>query len=296
MLHSYQSFWIQGSFLLAWNDVLFWTLLAVLVVVNALARVAARTAAASDRPRAAVARHAAIGGRHGRDVLHDLRALVAVEHRVAADVAVAVVGGRRCRRRRASGGSSRCCLAVPGDDRAVRRRDVARLVRERRPSFEAQTALIVGVATCLVLVSTSRVYKHLGSAGTVIAAVRYGGLNQADLAGLERGYYENLMGVDRFNGELWALYMNRPPDWERGLADAGLSRETGGFPPYELRPSTEGRFKGVPLRTNRWGLHDKEYAQTPPPAATAWRCSAPRTRWAAAFDARRRSRPSWKPA
>ena len=35
-LHSYQTFWIQGSFLLAWNDVLFWTLLAALVVVNAL--------------------------------------------------------------------------------------------------------------------------------------------------------------------------------------------------------------------------------------------------------------------
>ncbi len=59
--------------------------------------------------------------------------------------------------------------------------------------------------------------------------------------------------------------MNRPPDWERGLAAAGLSRETGGFPPYELKPSTEGRFKGVPLRTNGWGLHDKEYARTPPP-------------------------------
>jgi hypothetical protein len=132
-------------------------------------------------------------------------------------------------------------------------------------SLEAQTALIVGVATCLVLVSTSRVYKHLGSAGTVIAAVRYGGLNQADLAGMERGYYENLMAVDRFNGELWALYAHRPPDWERGLAQAGLSRDTGGFPPFELRPSTEGRFKGVPLRTNRWGLHDKEYEQTPPP-------------------------------
>jgi hypothetical protein len=131
--------------------------------------------------------------------------------------------------------------------------------------YTARTAAIAAVSVALVLVSTSRVYRHLGASSSVIAAVRFGGLNQADHADMERGYYENLMGVDRFNGELWALYMNRPADWERGLFDAGLSRETGGFPPFELRPSTSGRFKGAPLTTNRWGLADKEYEQAPPP-------------------------------
>src|SRR4026209_440493 len=35
-LHAYQWFWIRGSFLLAWNDVLFWAVLAVLVVFNSV--------------------------------------------------------------------------------------------------------------------------------------------------------------------------------------------------------------------------------------------------------------------
>jgi hypothetical protein len=72
------------------------------------------------------------------------------------------------------------------------------------------------------------------------------------------------MGVDRFNGQLWDLYQNRPPDWQRTLIEAGLARPVGGLEAYELLPSVEGTFKGQVLRTNRWGMHDKEYERTPP--------------------------------
>jgi hypothetical protein len=36
LLHSYQWFWLRGSWLLAWHDMLFWAVLGVLVVVNSL--------------------------------------------------------------------------------------------------------------------------------------------------------------------------------------------------------------------------------------------------------------------
>jgi hypothetical protein len=90
-------------------------------------------------------------------------------------------------------------------------------------------------------------------------ALRHTGLNQADAVALERGYYENLLAVDRFNGELFALYMNRPLDWGGGLVEEGLAEGGSGQLPYRLLPSVEGRFKGATLRTNQWGLHDKEY-------------------------------------
>jgi hypothetical protein len=89
-------------------------------------------------------------------------------------------------------------------------------------------------------------------------------LNQADLAGLERGYYENLLGGDRLNGELWALYMNMPLDWNLSLVDSGVARPTEGFIPYALVPSVRGRFKSAAFETNRWGMHDKEYAKERP--------------------------------
>jgi hypothetical protein len=44
-----------------------------------------------------------------------------------------------------------------------------------------------------------------------------------------------------------------------------VARRTGGFLPYELLPSVHGRFKGVPLQTDQWGLHDKEDSLLPAP-------------------------------
>ena len=135
-----------------------------------------------------------------------------------------------------------------------------------------------------MLVSTSRVYKHLGTASTVIAAVRYGGLNQADHAGLERGYYENLMGVDRFNGELWALYMNRPADWERGLAAAGPVARDGRVPAVRAEAVGGGPLQGraaahQPLGPARQGL----------PADSAGRLPAHGVARSLARDGQRRS-------
>ncbi len=35
-LHAYQWFWLRGTVLFVWQDILFWTILGVLVVVNSL--------------------------------------------------------------------------------------------------------------------------------------------------------------------------------------------------------------------------------------------------------------------
>ena len=78
---------------------------------------------------------------------------------------------------------------------------------------------------------------------------------------LERGYYEDLMGVNRFNSQLWEVYMKRPqvrPDiWE---TEAG--HLTGDFPYGVLAPSTQIEFYGQQFTTNQWGLRDKGYTQT----------------------------------
>jgi hypothetical protein len=69
--------------------------------------------------------------------------------------------------------------------------------------------------------------------------------------------------VDRFNSELAALYAKRPPDWELSLHEAGLAQPAAGLQ-YELRPNATAIFKGAPLRTNRWGMHDQDYMQPKP--------------------------------
>ncbi len=39
------------------------------------------------------------------------------------------------------------------------------------------------------------------------------GLNKRDAALLRRGYYEELIGAERFNSQLWEVNMRRPTHW-----------------------------------------------------------------------------------
>jgi hypothetical protein len=263
VLHAYQWFWLRGTLLLAWNDVLFWTLLAVLVVFNSLHE-----------------------WQHGRQRALGSRLLT---WRDTASRTLKTVGmfcfisvlwslwstdslGTWLSLWSAAGNWPDGPLGWPailslGVPLVVA---LAVLAESRSAgglksgSYGRTAAVVLVTASVLVIVSTSRVYTHLGTTGNFISSVRFGGLNQADVAGLERGYYENLMGADRLNGDLWSLYMNRPPDWQLTLVEGGVARSTDGFLPYELLPSAEGRFKGAAFRTNRWGMHDQEYAQVPP--------------------------------
>ncbi|MFP6638779.1 MAG: SGNH/GDSL hydrolase family protein, partial [Myxococcota bacterium] len=86
-------------------------------------------------------------------------------------------------------------------------------------------------------------------------------LNSIDAKRLERGYYEDLVDVARFNDQLASLYARQPSDW-RGTKP--VTRETGGFPPYEMIPSTREMYKGVLQGTNQWGMRDREYTREKP--------------------------------
>ena len=263
-LHSYQWFWIQGSTLLTWNDVLFWGVLALLVLANSLHEwrrgrrriTATETVTSRDALRLAAQ---TVGMYLLISVLWSLWTTDSVSTWVSLWSAAGQLPTKPQEWLRI------WVLAIPIAVAAWVIVTSQAWFRQRSPlALRSRTALVACTAMLLVGVSTSRVYGHFGSAGTLIAAVRYGGLNQADAVDLERGYYENLMGVDRFNGELWGLYMNRPLDWTRGLIDLGLAKAGTNSLPWELLPSVEGRFKGAVLRTNSWGMHDKEYAKQPP--------------------------------
>ena len=259
-LHSYQTFWIQGFFLLAWHDALFWMLLAVFVVVNALhewrrGRQRRLTERALTWPQtwrlvlktvAMFATMCVLWSMWSTESLAEWLSLWSAALVPPAPSEMWVVA---------------LLVAVPTAITVCVIANARSWMRGVRLGHQGEALLIMAAASVLVLGTTSRVYKRLGTAGETLSALRFGGLNRADAVELERGYYENLMGVDRFNGQLWDLYMNRPPDWQLGLTALGLSRPVDGFPNFELTPSAEARFKGAVLRTNRWGMHDKDYSQ-----------------------------------
>ncbi|MGQ0649903.1 MAG: hypothetical protein ACT4P7_20320 [Gemmatimonadaceae bacterium] len=106
------------------------------------------------------------------------------------------------------------------------------------------------------------------SLGSLALDLRTIDLNARDADELQRGYYENLVGANKLNGQLWDLYAQRGEN-APSLRDLGVLRELDNTLHTELVPLKSVVFDGVPFRTNRYGMRDGEYAETP--AANTYR-------------------------
>ena len=81
---------------------------------------------------------------------------------------------------------------------------------------------------------------------------------------LERGYYENLLAVNRFNSQLWEIYAKKPVNWI-DVEGAGLKRFTDTFIQTELSPGFIAETRFGHYSVNRWGMRDKDYEKLPAP-------------------------------
>jgi ABC-type arginine transport system ATPase subunit len=93
--------------------------------------------------------------------------------------------------------------------------------------------------------------------------LRSGNLSRLDHAALERGYYENLLQVNRFNTQLWEVYSKRPANW-LDIESGSLKRHVGGFAQVELIPSFVATTNYGSISINRWGMRDQDYELRPP--------------------------------
>jgi D-alanyl-lipoteichoic acid acyltransferase DltB (MBOAT superfamily) len=266
-LHAYQWFWLRGTLLLAWQDVLFWAILGGLVVVNSLweakhgrdrslgkssrgwrglSTLALGTFTTfcficvlwsfwtSESLSAWLSLWAAVGG-----------ALTADLGMVPGLVIAALLAGSTGRNMHAGGGAGK-----QGMPKAV----------WLRPYVVTTASLIVLLATGIETVHT-----QFGSIiATVVHTLRSPRLSRLDNATLERGYYEQLLRVDRFNSQLWEVYTKKPAKW-LDVENAGLKRFTGGFAQTELMPSVVVSTSFGPITINRWGMRDRDYEIQPAP-------------------------------
>jgi D-alanyl-lipoteichoic acid acyltransferase DltB (MBOAT superfamily) len=264
LLHAYQWFWLRGTLLLVWQDVLFWVILGGIVVANALyelkhgrdrslgrspkswrsfAMLTVKTFATfwiicalwsfwtAESISDWLSLWAALGGKYTLDVLLFPAIVLTV-------IVVGNIEHNPLRNRRASEVESSAWLR-------------ARLVT-------------VASLVALVGVSIEEVHQHFGTElATTIHTLRSGHLSRLDTVKLERGYYENLLSVDRFNSQLWEVYAKKPQNW-LDVQGAGLKHFTGGFAQTELIPSFVSRTPYGTVSINRWGMRDKDYERTPP--------------------------------
>ncbi|MCC7144774.1 MAG: hypothetical protein IT349_21950 [Candidatus Eisenbacteria bacterium] len=123
----------------------------------------------------------------------------------------------------------------------------------------AATSILVG-GTALVLLTTTPVIGALGKGGELVESLRSTHLSRRDAEQFQRGYYENLLAVSKFNSELNRIYEKMPSNFVRSLDVLGLSRATGDYQDYEMVPQKEGRFYGAMVTTNQWGMRDRDYS------------------------------------
>jgi hypothetical protein len=117
----------------------------------------------------------------------------------------------------------------------------------------------------LVALGIEPIYTQLGpTIASTIQPLRSGRLSRLDNAALERGYYEQLLQVNRFNSQLWEVYAKRPKNW-LDIESGQLKRHVGGFAQTELIPSFVAHSNYGPISINRWGMRDQDYERKPPP-------------------------------
>jgi len=86
-------------------------------------------------------------------------------------------------------------------------------------------------------------------------------LNKADTELQSTGYYEEILTGDNFNSQSWQNESKRPARWIR-LNKTGVMINKDLF--VNLKPNIDIIFKDGNLVTNSWGLRDKEYAKKRP--------------------------------
>ncbi len=265
-LHAYQWFWLRGTVLLVVQDILFWTILGLLVVANSLYEMKygrkrslgspARTWRGfavrvlktyatfwficvlwsfwtAESLNSWFALWNALGGHYTVEALLYPSLILAV----------IIIG------------------SIPDD--ALR--NIRGSAQSDRAWFKRRLVTLVSLVA-LIGVSVESVHSQLGQGfGTFVHSLRSGHLSRLDVAKLERGYYESLLSVDRFNSQLWEVYMNKPKNW-LDVESANLKHFVGGFVQTELIPSFVQSTKFGTITINRFGMRDRDdYTRLPDP-------------------------------
>jgi D-alanyl-lipoteichoic acid acyltransferase DltB (MBOAT superfamily) len=265
-LHSYQWFWLLGTWLFSATDLMFWGLLGTFLLINIL-REQRRGRVRQLTAQMPTPRHAwreaiqtagmftlmcCLWGFWTSPTFEDFRVVLRAATFRPIDV-VAVVG---------------TFLTVALIAYLARRFSLgAPSALAGRPRW--QHPLVV----CALPLALFWVLGQPALQGRVPASVqamsqqaRLVELNKAEAERLQRGYYEKLVGVNRFNGQLWEVYARaekpQGTDLAEGTTDAAKYRDefgNRGYPPFLKRGEGSKLFT-----TNRWGFRDKDYEKTPP--------------------------------
>jgi D-alanyl-lipoteichoic acid acyltransferase DltB (MBOAT superfamily) len=267
-LHSYQWFWILGTWLLTGTDVLFWAMLGVFLVANQLweaHRGRSRSLTPPKLTPVALVRHGlqtalmfsvmcvlwSFWSAPSVDVFRGLFRSLEVSWR---DVAVA--------------GAALSAVALLAA-LSYRR---ANTPSQQIATYTADRPTLAGFAFLgLIVAGGSETGARLipEAAHAVAVNVRDGRLNELDLAQQRVGYYETLNDVSRFNPELWRLYAGSARPQNEIPVSRGILQRVADARVQVVRPNLDVEDNGTRVVTNQWGMRDSAYSVEKP--VNTWR-------------------------
>lgn len=268
-LHSYQWFWIRNAFPVIWQDIVFWSVMGILVLGNMIyenRRGRVRTLGRKTRSiRSALGLSFRTIGTFlvictswalwSAESFGELMIVLKKLARPAAGDVAWILGGL-----------AGLGLAAIMYDRLEKRgqpevESTSRIRVFRVPiPFSALRVSFASAGLAALLLGQLYFYYPPAIANVLSQLKNPLFLNARDQQMLTRGYYEDLTDVARFNPQLAELYKGRPADWNRCWA----FHRTGGFPTHEILPSRRIAYKGAMMTTNRWSMRDRDYEKAKP--------------------------------
>lgn len=276
-LHAYQWFWMRGSFLFTWPDLLFWALLGAFLMVQ--------TYLEESRPKQQASARALLGPRAFL-ALRTLCTFLTIcllwsfwtSHTIGAWVemlaesgimpVLALGGGASIAdwlTSLAFGALGLFMLLVTLGVSFGLGATAAQTKRTQRatPSGWKKQVSLLAVVNLLMLAPHVAKEAFPINVQLFIERISAAGLNTRDQATLTRGYYEDLTNTNRFNSPLWEAMMFRPV---RALVptDQPGFRWREDYLRFDFRPLHTVNGLGGTAQINRWGMRDQDYALDKP--------------------------------
>jgi hypothetical protein len=263
-LHSWQWFWIRGKPLFSWQDITFWAILALLVLVNAVyeATWGQRRKLTKSRVtlRDRLLRGLGTMGTFSAICIlwtvwsshswGELQALVDAASRPKLGEIAIVLGGL------VAIGASSMLWGL-----SSRETSEGRATKEvRGPFYFWRSATAVSLGAICLLVGPSLIDRVVPTAHNTIVRLHHDALNARDLAMQRRGYYEEL-DVGRQNTTRWGKPLE-PEGWGEGKKV--FYRQRSDFLLKEIVSSVSSVIAGAPATSNSMGMRDREYDKVKP--------------------------------
>lgn len=269
-LHAYQWFWIRGAALFTWPDILFWVILGILVTVSVWnesrpkTKLVPKTTADSVKLASILALKTVatflsitlLWSLWTAGSLAEWQATMLQWGNWSLEAVIKIV--------LVLGILAGAAIVIGRDQWQVGGAAKARKAKSRPYDFWRGAVTNVAVGAFILVMALSEVQSHMNpKLVAILDAIENPGLNAADAAEAQRGYYEDLIQVDRFNPELQALYQKKPQNYFVPWREA-MNRQREDYLGVDLTPSAAITYEGVSYTTNEWGMRDKAYPKAKP--------------------------------